>query len=146
MDVVVYDDMDKRYVPLLVAIGSALLAAVIIGGLFYELGRSQQPVAPLSSVSDSQEGELTEPQAGTAPDPACSAAVERADAALAIGDRLERSLAGQTSLLDELLAGRATSEQVLDRALPPLTAGAKDRQAFVEAATAYREARADCQP
>jgi hypothetical protein len=145
VDVVVYDDMDKRYVPLLVAIGAALLAAMIIGGLSYELGRSQ-PSAPLSSASESQEGGVSEPQAGTAADPTCSAAVERADAALAIGDRLERSLAGQTSLLDELLAGRATSELVLDRALPPLTAGAKDRQAFVEAATAYREARADCQP
>jgi hypothetical protein len=145
VDVVVYDDMDKRYVPLLVAIGSALLAAMIVGGLSYELGRSE-PSAPLSSVSESQDGGVTEPQAGSAADPTCSAAVERADAAVAIGERLERSLAGQTSLMDELLAGRATSEQVLDEALPPLTASAKDRQAFLEAVTAYREARADCQP
>jgi len=46
--------------------------------------------------------------------------------------------------VDELLARRATAEQVLDEALPPLTAGAKDRRVFLEAVTAYQQARADC--
>jgi len=138
VDVVVYDDEDKRYVPLLVALGSAALVATVIGGLTYELGRSQ-PVEsqPLSSV--------TEPQAAASEEPACASAVEQADAALAIGERLERSLADQTSLVDELLAERATSEQVLDQALPPLTASAKDRQAFLQAVAAYRQAQDECQ-
>jgi hypothetical protein len=137
VDVVVYDDRDKRYVPLLVALGSAALAATIVGGLTYELGRSQSVESqPLSSV--------TEPQAAALEDPTCASSVERADAAVAIGERLERSLAEQTSLMDELLARRATSEQVLDQALPPLTASAKDRQAFLQAVTAYRQAQDEC--
>jgi hypothetical protein len=144
VDVVVYDDRDNRYVPLLVALGSAALTAAIVGGLTYELGRSQPAESqPLSSVSEPQAGGAAAPSGATI-DPTCASSVERADAAVAIGERLERSLAEQTSLVDELLAGRATSEQVLDQALPPLTASAKDRQAFLQAVTAYRQAQDEC--
>lgn len=137
MDVVVYDDEDKRYVPLLVATLAVLLAALLVGALAFQLGRSGS-AEPLGAVTAPQ------PAATAQRDPACDPAIERADAALELGDRLARSLSEQTSLMDELLASRATAEQVLDRSLPPLTAGAKDRQAFLAAMTAYSQARAEC--
>jgi len=48
-------------------------------------------------------------------------------------------------MLDELLSRRATASEVLDRALPPLTAAAKDRQAFRKAMTDYQQAQAECE-
>lgn len=135
MDLLVYDDEDQRYIPALVALCGALLVALVIGALAFFLGRSE-PVEQFSGV--------TEPQAAVG-QPTCTPALERADAALEIAARLEVSLAEQTTLMDELLASRATAEQVLDQALPQLTAGAIDRQRFLDAITAYQQARADCQ-
>jgi hypothetical protein len=173
VDLVVYDDKEQRYVPLPVALCAALLAALVVGGLTFQLARSQagaaepqagvsQPQAgvsePQAGVSEPQAG-VSEPQAGVSepqagvtdpqadpgePGATCAPAIQRADAALELGDRLAGSLSEQTSLMDELLAERATADQVLDRALPPLTTGAKDRQAFLEALTAYQQARAEC--
>jgi hypothetical protein len=166
VDLVVYDDKEQRYVPLPVALCAALLAALVVGGLTFQLARSQagaaepqagvsQPQAgvsePQAGVSEPQAG-VSEPQAGVTdpqadpgePGATCAPAIQRADAALELGDRLAGSLSEQTSLMDELLAERATADQVLDRALPPLTTGAKDRQAFLEALTAYQQARAEC--
>lgn len=136
VDLLVYDDEDRRYVPALVALGGVVLAALVVGAVVFLLGRTQS-AEPLGGV--------TAPQAAVVDEPTCGPALERADAALELGDRLERSLSEQTSLMDELLARRATAEQVLDQALPPLTAGAKDRQEFLEAVTAYQQARADCE-
>ena len=152
MDLVVYDDKEQRYVPLPVALCAALLAALVVGGLTFQLARSQAGAAePQAGVSQPQAG-VSEPQAGVTdpqadpgePGATCAPAIQRADAALELGDRLAGSLSEQTSLMDELLAERATADQVLDRALPPLTTGAKDRQAFLEALTAYQQARAEC--
>jgi len=135
VDLLVYDDEDRRYVPALVAMGAVVLVALVVGAVVFLLGRTQS-VEPLSGV--------TEPQAAVVEQPSCASALELADAALELGDQLERSLSEQTSLVDELLARRATAEQVLDEALPPLTAGAKDRRVFLESVTAYQQARADC--
>ena len=152
MDLVVYDDKEQRYVPLPVALCAALLAALVVGGLTFQLARSQAGAAePQAGVSQPQAG-VSEPQAGVTdpqadpgePGATCAPAIQRADAALELGDRLAGSLSEQTSLMDELLARRATANEVLDRALPPLTTGAKDRQAFLEALTAYQQARAEC--
>jgi hypothetical protein len=152
VDLVVYDDKEQRYVPLPVALCAALLAALVVGGLTFQLARSQAGAAePQAGVSQPQAG-VSEPQAGVTdpqadpgePGATCAPAIQRADAALELGDRLAGSLSEQTSLMDELLAERATADQVLDRALPPLTTGAKDRQAFLEALTAYQQARAEC--
>ena len=90
-------------------------------------------------------GVSASPGSGVWGDARCALALQRADVALELGDRLERSLFEPASLVDELLAARATADEVLDRALPPLTAGAKDRQAFLEALTAYEQARAGFQ-
>jgi hypothetical protein len=141
VDVLVYDDNDRRYVPLLVALSSALLAGLVIGGVGFGLGRSN-PIQPVSGVTEPQ---AAQGQSPVAAESTCAALVERADAALGVGARLETALAEQTSVMDELLAQRASSEQVLDRALPPLTAAAKDRQAFLAAVTAYQDARASCE-
>jgi hypothetical protein len=145
VDLVVYDDEDQRYVPMLVALVVALLAAALIGGLAFFVGRSQPATAAdgIAGVTEPQAG-VTEPSEAAAGGPTCEAAIERADEALELGDRIERTLSEQTSLMDELLARRATANEVLDRALPPLTASAKDRQAFLEAMTAYQQARAEC--
>ena len=136
-----YDDEDRRYVPALVALCGALLVALAIGALAFFLGRAQ----PVEQVGSEQVGGVTPPQAAVVEQPDCGPALERAGAALELGNGLERALSEQTSLVDELLAGRATAEQVLEQALPPLTAGAKDRQAFLDAVAAYEQARADCQ-
>jgi hypothetical protein len=95
-------------------------------------------------------GEVTPTQAAVQEqvqeqEPTCTPALEQADAALEIADRLEGALREQTSVMDDLLATGVTTDQALDRALVPLTAAAKDRQAFVDALAGYQQARADCQ-
>lgn len=135
MDVLVYDDDDRRYVPAFVAMLGVLLVALVAGALVFFLSRAR-PVE--------QFGGVTEPQAAAA-QPTCAPALERADAALEVAARLESSLGRQTALVDDLLAKRATAEQVLDKALPQLTAGATDRQEFLDAVTAYQQVRAQCQ-
>lgn len=140
MDVVVYDDRDQRYVPLLVSLVATLLVATLVGGLVYFLGR--QPAAaspPASGVSAPQAGVQETAVAD------CRPALERAETALGIATRLEGALGTHTAVMDELLAERLTREQVLDRSLPALTATAKDRQAYLAAVTAYQEARAECE-
>lgn len=143
VDLLVYDDEDQRYVPVLVALCGALLVALLFGTAAFLFGRGQ-PVESPTAMTQTQ-GSVTEPQTAAVEDErACEAAIERADAALDVGGRLEQSLSEQTSLMDDLLARRAPADQVLDRAVPPLTQSAKDRAAFQEALTAYEQARADC--
>ena len=138
MDVVVYDDRDQRYVPLLIALVFALVLATIASGTAYYMVRQPAAAAaPLSGVSA--------PRAAVQGDAACAPVLERAQAALELGSLLDAALEEQTSVMDGLLAKRLTREQVLDRALPPLTAGAKDRQAFRAAVASYEQARAACQ-
>ena len=136
-----YDDEDRRYVPVLVALCGALLVALAFGALAFVLGRAQ----PVEQVGSEQVSGVTAPQAAVVDQPDCGPALERADAVLELGNQLEKALAEQTALVDELLAGRASAEQVLDQALPPLTKIAKDRQGFLDAVTAYQQARVDCQ-
>ena len=136
MDLLVYDYEGRRYVPAVAALCGAAILAAVIAVLAYFLVPNQ-PVRPISGV--------TALQAAGVEQSTCVPALKRADAALALGDQLEQSLAEQTSLVDELLAQRATAEQVLDQALPPLTKIAKDRQGFLDAVTVCQQARVDCQ-
>ena len=145
MDLVVYDDRDQRYVPLLVALALALVTAALVGGLAFLLGREPAvPAAPLSAVSAPRSG-LSAPQAGARDETGCTAAFEQAQAALRLATRMEGALDEQTRRMDDLLAERLTREQVLDRSLPPLTAAAKDRRAFLDAVSTFEQARAACQ-
>lgn len=131
-----YDEKDRRYVPLLVALCTALLLAAVVGGLGYGLGKGQgQEPAQLSGV--------TEPQAGSAEPPPCGPAIEGADAALGLGARLDAALAQHSSVLDDLRTARATPEQVLER-IPALGATTEQRQAFLDAVRDYEQARSGC--
>lgn len=135
MEVLVYDEDDRRYVPLAVALLAALLGMAIVGGLGYVLGQEPQSEA-LSSV--------TEPQAATVPQPACVSAVERADAAFSLAARLDAGLAEHASVLDDLLEERSTPQELPDGAVPPVAVTTEDRLAFLEAVRSYEQARAGC--
>jgi hypothetical protein len=132
---VVYDSRDRRYVPLLPSLGSAVLATMVIGGVAFEAGRARQ-AEPLGGVSG--------PAAAVRTDPACELALRGADDALALAARLDRALGEQASVLQDLQAERLTRQQALSRAVPPLTAAAADRRAFRDALTTYQVTRADC--
>ena len=106
-----------------------------MAGFAYFLTRPS-PAAPVS--------ELTAPQAARQEQPTCAPALQQADTALELAARMEGALREQTSVMDELLAKRVTEQEALNRALPPLMAGAKDRQAFLDAVTTYRRAREAC--
>lgn len=135
MDLVVYDESDKRFVPLAVALLGALLGMGVVGGLGYALGQ-EPPAEALSAV--------TEPQAATVPEPACQSVVERADAALGLGAGLNASLAQQASALDDLLSGRVTPPQAQAGPVTPLDVTTEQRQAFLDAVRDYEQARAGC--
>jgi hypothetical protein len=135
VDLVVYDDRDRRYVPLLVALGATIIAAMIMGGVAFDLGRAR---------SGTPIGGVTGPAAGALEEPTCVSALDRADEALASAVRIERTLSEQTALMNDLLAQRITREQALTRAVPPLAAAGPDRRAFQDAFTAYQGRRAGC--
>ena len=161
MDLVVYDDDEKRYVPWAVALAALLLVALLTAGLTFLLVRqasgAEEPQAvggvaspePATAPSTpapptpAPAGETPAPAAATAA-PACEAALARADAALTRAEAVEQALADHTEIVDELLAERITSDQALDRALPVLTDGATERRLLDEALTAYRESREEC--
>jgi hypothetical protein len=133
VDLVVRDDRDRRYVSLLVTLGAAGLAAMVLGGLAYEVGRSQ-PTEPLAAG----------PSAAVLEEPECALALDRVDAAVAAGLRLERALTEHARAIDDLRARRTTREQALSRAVPPLRGAAEDRRAFKDALSTYQGRRAAC--
>lgn len=136
MEVLVYDEDDRRYVPLAVALLAAVLGVAIVGGLGYALGQEPQSEA-LSTV--------TEPQAATVPEPpACAAAVEQADAAFSLAAQLDAALAQHASVLNDLLGERVTRQELLDGAVAPLAVTTQDRVTFLNAVGAYEQARAAC--
>ena len=164
MDLVVYDDDEKRYVPWAVALAGALLVAVLAAVLAFVLARTtggdDEAAAlagatapePASAPSESAMSEpdasdtatATDPAAGAAQPAGCPEALTRADAALARGETLTEFLAQHTQIMDELLAERLTRESALDQTLPVLTDGATERKRFAEDLAAYEQARAQC--
>jgi hypothetical protein len=149
VDLVVYDDDEKRYVPWAVALTALLLVALLTAGLTFLLARqasgSEEPqaVGGVSSPEPATAPTTPAPASATAA-PACEEALLRADAALTRAEAVEQALADHTAIVDELLAERITADQALDRSLPVLTDGATDRRLLDEALTAYREAREEC--
>ena len=157
MDLVVYDDDEKRYVPWAVALAALLLVALLTAGLTFLLARqasgSEEPqaVGGVSSPEPATAPSTPGPPAGGTSTPgadpgtpACEAALARADAALTRAEAVEQALADHTAIADELLAERITPEQALDRSLPVITDGATDRRLLDEALTAYRQSREEC--
>jgi hypothetical protein len=167
VDLVVYDDDEKRYVPWAVVLAALLLVAVVTAGLTFLLARQasgsegEQAVSGVSSpepatapsatpsvaaatASPSAAPSTAAPVVGPTPDPACLAALLRADAALERSVALDEALAQHTEILDELLAERIDAQEALDRALPVLTDAATERRRFEQDLSVYSESRAEC--
>ena len=122
MDLVVYDDDEKRYVPWAVALAAVLLVAVLTAGLTFLLARqpsgaqdekavggvsSPEPAtAPTASVTGSPAPSAAPPPVGPTPAPVCEAALLSADAALERAVALDDALGRHTEIVDELLAER----------------------------------------
>ena len=172
MDLVVYDDDERRYVPWTVALAAVLLVALVTAGLTFLLarqasgGEGEQAVsgvsspapatAPTGSASPTATPAATPsvpapaapttapPVAATTPAPACAAALLRADAALERSVALDAALGRHTEIMDELLAERIDADEALDRALPVLTDAATERRRFQSDLSAYAESRQEC--
>jgi hypothetical protein len=163
VDLVVYDDDEKRYVPWAVALAAVLLGVVLAATLTFVLARqasgAQEPQAvggqssPEPATAPSPTGAVpassapapsTPAPAAPAAGPACEAALSRADAAMAQAEEVGQALGDHTAIVDELLAERITTDQALDQALPVLTDGATDRRLLEEALSAYSQAREEC--
>ena len=157
MDVVVYDEEDRRYVPallmLLLVAGAALLAATVTYLVLYNPSSTTTavspgpaalvPAAPSSPSGTTPPLGVSDPQAGTTGD-ACTQAFAKADAALSRAVHLDRELAAHTKVLDDLLAKRTDAAGVLHQSLPILTEATTDRLRFAEERTAYQDARKGC--
>ena len=156
MDLVVYDDDEKRYVPWAVALAAVLLVALLTAGLTFLLARqaSGDDAAPVAGTSSPEPATAPSaspsatpgaaPAAGPTPAPACVAALLRADAALTRAEAVDQALAEHTAVVDEQLAERITAEQALEQALPVLTDGATARRQLEQALAAYRASREEC--
>ena len=122
-----------------------LLAVAVTASLLTWAGLTLAGRDPASAGDVRQPGEVTlgAPEAGQAASP-CSEAVALAEEALVQAREIDRTLAAQTQEVNELLAGRSTSGQLLDRTLPGLTRGAQRSTAFSVADQEFRAAAARC--
>lgn len=142
MDLVVYDDDEKRYVPWAVALAGVLLVALVTAGLTFALARQASGAQGEQAV-----GGVTSPVPATSPaatSPACAAALRRADEALERAGALGEALGQHTEIMDELLAERIDAQEALDRTLPVLTDGATERRRFEQDVSGYSASRGDC--
>jgi hypothetical protein len=161
VDLVVYDDDEKRYVPWAVALAALLLVALVTAALTYVLARqasgdeedqplggiaSQQPAtAPSAAPAAPPSGDAGgAPAVEATPAPACVAALLRADAVLERAAQVDAALSEHTAIMDDLLAERIDTEEALDRTLPVLTDGSTDRRELEESLAAYAEVREGC--
>ncbi len=147
MDVVVYDEEDRRYVPLVGVLVLALVVAALTAGvsllLLRDSGEAGAATPPPAAVSRPQPGSV-DPTLGTGDSGACQEAVQRADVVVRRSERIADALASHTRVMDDLLAGRTTAQQALDRDLPALTEGATDRERLAEERAAYQRSRDAC--
>ena len=151
MELVVYDDDDRPYVPWRVVLSALLLVAAVVGAVTFLLGRSVSSADEISGVSSVQPATApsgaagtASPRAGTTPRPTCFGALAQADAALEHSERIEQALAEHTRLMDELIARRLDADQLVEQSLPVLTQGATERRRFAEELQAYELARQVC--
>jgi hypothetical protein len=152
MDLVVYDDDEHRYVPWAVALTALAVVAILAAVVAFLVGRQSSPTQALGGVSapqavtaPSQEPSgASSPAAVPAGTPACAEALAQADAALERSVAIEKALAEQTRVMDELLAERVSTPQALDAVLPVLTDGATERKRFRELMVEYEQLRESC--
>ncbi len=141
----VHQEQEQRQVSWRVGALLVLTAAVVASLLTWLVltlaDRDDRPAA----ADVRQPGEITlgGPEAGTAAS-SCTEAVALAEQALVQAREIDRSLATQTQVVNELVAGRATADQVLARALPSLTRGAQRSTAFSLADQEFRAAAGRC--
>ena len=158
MDLVVYDDDDRRYVPWKVSVAAVVLTGVLAAGIallfvgFTQRGERDQPSPPQAASSSREASPTASADAPTTPtaapaeaaSAACATALAQADAVAQRSTALEQALAEHTRIMDELLAQRLTADQALDEALPVLTRGATERDRFQDELAAYRSSRGAC--
>ena len=151
MELVVYDDDDRPYVPWRVVISALLVLAAVVGTLTFLLGRSVSTADEITGVgvpepatAPSAAAGTASPEADTSARPTCFGALAQADATLERAQQIERALAEHTRLMDELIAQRLEAEQLVDQSLPVLTRGATERRRFAEELQAYELARQAC--
>ena len=150
MDLVVYDDEERRYVPWMVSVAAVVLTALLAAGVTYLLaGPSDPEPQQLGGLSTSEAATAPSPTpepsiAATGTDEGCAVALDQADAALQRSVLLEQALDEHTRIMDELLAERLAPEQALDQTLPVLTSGATERERFLEELAAYEQSRQSC--
>ncbi|GAA2725128.1 hypothetical protein [Cellulomonas aerilata] len=158
MDLVVYDDDDRRYVPWWASIAAVVLTGVLAAGITFAFARSQpeqvgEPGDPqVARSADAAPPSTASPAPtqtevpGDAAGSACATALAWADAVAQRSTALDQALADHTRIMDELLAQRLTTEQALDQTLPVLTRGATERDRLEDELAAYRSSREACTP
>jgi hypothetical protein len=132
VDLIAYDEGRRRYLSLAVVGVAALVAAVIGAG-----------AVAIWHVTTSS-GSSGRPGGTPSVSGACSQALARADAAIADGQALESALTTQTVAVNDLMAGRITSQQLLDRTLPDLTRGSQRSLQFDQDKAVFRAAAHAC--
>jgi len=175
VDLVVYDDDDRRYVPAGVAVLLVLLAAVLAGAIGAlatqpsDALRQDDQAAPGSSNGSEQwsppsedEPAVPGPAAAQPTPPSASQpsgqpttgedqsncleeTLQRADAVRARAERLAAVLAEHTAVMDDVLAERLTKPGAIDRTLPVLTRAATERRRYAEESAAYQRQREACE-
>jgi hypothetical protein len=155
VDLVVYDDEERRYVPWRTSVAAVVVTGLLAAGLTLAFARSPQTEQPGDdggprAVTSSETPTPTPTPTGTTgtpsatPSDACATALASADAVAARSAALEQFLAEHTRIMDDLLAQRVTTEQALDQTLPVLTRAATQRDFFEDELAAYRSSRAAC--
>lgn len=141
MDLIVYDDEDRRYLPAYLAVLLAVVMIVVGAGAALVL-RPEPQATVIGGSPDPQAATLPE-DAGEAP--ACvDDALRRADALLEQSRRLSGSLADDTVLLNRLRVGLTTTPDAVDQTVEALGRSCPERERLMDEAAAYEQARSDC--
>jgi hypothetical protein len=157
VDLVVYDDEERRYVPWRTSVAAVVVTGLLAAGLTLAFARSPQTEQPGDdgdprAVTSSEEPSPTPTPTPTGatgtpsatPSDACVTALAGADAVAARSAALEQFLTEHTRIMDDLLAQRITTDQALAQTLPVLTRAATQLDFFEDELAAYRSSRAAC--
>lgn len=151
VDLLVYDEDDRWYVPWPVALAGLLIAVLLASGGAYLAARSSEPQprgTPLSGLPSPEAATGPLPAGTTAPEAedssTCREGLRQADVVLERAARLDQALAEHTRVMEDLLADRLSRDEALDQTLPVLTIAATDRRLFAEELAAYSATRSAC--
>jgi membrane-bound lytic murein transglycosylase B len=122
-----------------VALVSLALGAA--GGIAFASNRSNDNTALVQPLSDARAPKVP---------PACTKAIERADASITVADRVADELAQHTKVMDDLIASMAgvhngmTAHKALSQGMTSINNGRKDRRVFSEAKARYADVKQAC--